>query len=159
MSLSRKSKAVFTATGLSTDLCRLVGEYLGSDLALLPKQNFYDIEIGGKSYIKFPNWNGYNFPVGTNLHLNEWIVKKRTPKSYVVAYSKTIVICENLKGITYKFSAHIPELDRVRRIFPFRRKLNTERILKDLSDRTYVVLNCDTKIVGSGKNFIIDFQR
>ena len=159
MSLSKKSKAVAQTSGLSTDLCRLVGEFVGADLPLLPRMKFYDMEVGGHTYVRASKRFGfYTCMVGKNLHLNEWIVKKRTPKSYVVQYSQSIIVCESELGVTYKFHADVPEhKNKVKRIFPFRRKMQTALILKKLSEKSFITLS--GLLCTSNNDFYLDFQR
>ena len=155
--LSKQSREVERATGIGVDLSRLVGEYIGTDLPLLPGECFYDIELGGYSFVKMAQDFGlYSGIIGKNIHVNEWVVKRRTPQSYVVKYRQTSVICETDFGLTYKYYAVLKEhVNRVRRIFPFRRKLQpNQHILEELEERKYDVLACTSKARTNGDFFL-----
>ena len=158
--LSKQSQAVNIIASIGTDMSRLIGQFAGNDLPLQPGDSFYDIEIGGFSHVKMARHFGlYTGIIGKNLHINEWIVKRRTPQSYVVEYVNTAVVCETDFGLTYKYRAHLPGYsDGVRRIFPFRRKLKTTNILKELSERNYVVLLCKSKIRKDNGDFYLTFS-
>ena len=158
--LSKKSREVELATGIGVDLSRLVGEFAGTDLTLLPGECFYDIELGGYSFVKMAQDFGlYSGIIGKNIHVNEWVVKKRTPKSYVVQYKQTSIICETDFGLTYKYHVMLKEnANRVRRIFPFRRRLQpNQHILEELDERKYDILACTSKVRNNG-DFYLKFS-
>ena len=157
MNLSKKSREVAETTGIGVDLSRLVGEYAGNDLYLLPGQCFYDIEMEGYSFVKTTPDLGWNSGIiGKNIHVNEWIVKKRTPKSYVIRYNQTAVVCETDFGLTYKYRAILPKKN-VRRVFPFRRKIQTAQILKELAERNCAFLVCSSTVHRNG-DFYLKFS-
>ena len=160
MKLSKQSQAVNVIARLGTDLSRLVGEFAGNDLALLPGDSFYDIEIGGFSHVKMARHFGlYTGIIGKNLHINEWIVKRRTPESYVVRYEKTVIVCETDFGLTYRYKATLFKPGTCeRRIFPFRRKVKTPAILKELADRNYVTLLCKSTVRRANGDFYLTFS-
>ena len=160
MKLSKQSNIVVSTTPLGTDLSRLVGEFAGYDLALLPGDSFYDIEIGGFSHVKLARDFGlYSGVIGKNLHINKWLVKRRTPESYLVQYVETAVVCETDFGLTYKYRADLPIYNKaVRRVFPFRRKLKTPDILKELAQRNYVILLCKSAIRKANGDFYLTFS-
>ena len=158
--LSKKSSVVELVTGIGVDLSRLVGEYTGTDLSLLPGEFFYDVDEGGYSFVRMAQDLGlYSGIIGKNIHVNEWIVKKRTPHSYIVTYKQTSVICETDFGLTYRYPAVLKEYkNRVRRIFPFRRRLQpNQHILEELEERTYDVLECTATLRKNG-DFYLDFS-
>ena len=159
--ISKSAEAVRIYTVLGTELSRLVGEFMGADLSLLPHQNFYDVELGGHTYIHANGKFGlYTCLMGRNIYIHEWVVKQRTPKSYVVRYSQTIIICEGGDDVAYKYHCKLQEKkDIVKRIYPFRRKMKTEQILRDLSDRTFTVLRHDTEVMNWDGNLYLNFHR
>lgn len=160
MHLSPKSKIVAEITGIGKDLSRLVGEFGGTDLHLLPGDSFYDISMGGYSFVKMARDFGlYSGIIGKNIHVNEWLVKKRTPKSYVVEYRRTVVVCETDFGLTYKYCAKLSGYDKcIRRVFPFRRKMQTTHVFKELAEREYAVLLCTSKFQTNG-DFYLNFSQ
>ena len=160
MSLSKTSNEVLATAKIGKDLSRLVGQFAGTDLELLPGSTFYEIEMGGHSYIKCNDFGIYSGLVGRNIHVNEWVVKKRTPKSYIVKYSKTTVVCESDYFVSYKYMAELPNYKNVeKRIFPFRRKISSSQILEDLANRHYLVLICNSKVQTTNGDFYLEFSK
>ena len=159
MSLSKTSNEVLNTAKIGKELSRLVGEFAGTDLELLPGSKFYEIERGGYSYIKYKDLGLYRGVIGRNLHVNEWVVKKRTPESYIVKYSKTTVVCESDYFVSYKYEAELPNYKNVeKRIFPFRRKISSSQILEDMANRHYLVLICNSKVLSKNGDFYLEFS-
>ena len=159
MHLSKTSDEVLNTAKIGKELSRLVGEFAGTDLELLPGAKFYDIESGGFTYIK-STFGIYSGIIGRNLHVNEWIVKKRTPKSYIVKYSKTTVVCESDYFVSYKYVAELPNYKNVeKRIFPFRRKVKSSQIMEDLANRHYLVLICQSPVHCDKGDFYLEFSK
>ena len=159
MTISKRSAAVDSISGLGRDISRLVGEFNGWDLALQPNELFYDCEVGGRSYVKCKEFGIYSCMLGKNLHLNEWRVCRRTPKSYVVEYNRTIVICGH-GYVAYKYRCMLPKYkNKMRRIFPFRRKTDSRELLRKLSERTYFILSCAKSIQTTNGDFYLDFSQ
>lgn len=156
MSLSKTSGAVLTTANIGTDLSRLVGEFCGTDLYLLPGSKFYDMERGGFTFIKC-ELGLYSGIIGRNCHVNEWIVKKRTPKSYIVEYSRTTVVCESDYFVSYKYMVELPKYKNlVKRIFPFRRKVDTSELMDQLANRHYLILLCKSLKGTQNGNFYLE---
>ena len=159
MSLSKTSNEVLNTAKIGKELSRLVGEFAGTDLELLPGSKFYEIERGGYSYIKYKDLGLYRGVIGRNLHVNEWVVKKRTPESYIIKYNKTTVVCESDYFVSYKYVAELPNYKNVeKRIFPFRRKISSSQILEDLANRHYLVLICNSKVLSKNGDFYLEFS-
>ena len=160
MSLSKTSNEVFNIAKIGTELSRLVGEFAGTDLELLPGSKYYEIERGGHSYIKCKDFGLYSGIIGRNFHVNEWIVKKRTPKSYIVKYSNTTVVCESDYFVSYKYVAKLPNYKNVvKRIFPFRRKIKSSQIMEDLGNRHYLMLISNSTVHSSNGDFYLEFSK
>ena len=160
MSLSKRSRAVYVATTQSTDICRLIGEFLGTDLPLKPRDKFYDLEIGGLSFIAC-NFEGFRCVLGKNIHLNEWTVRSRTPKSYILKYCQTIVVCAGDVGVTYRFKCELAKYseNKIKRVFPFRRTQPNASLLQNLCERASLILSCGTKTRESEGDFYRDFSK
>jgi len=114
---------------------------------------------GGYSFVKMARDFGlYSGIIGKNIHVNKWVVKKRTPKSYIVSYINTAVVCETDFGLTYKYSAKLSGYNKcIRRIFPFRRKMQTSHVFQELAEREYVVLLCTSKVQSKNGDFYLNF--
>jgi len=160
MSLSKRSRALYHTSTLSTDLCRVIGEYAGNDLHLKPRQMFYDLEIGGLSYISC-NFEGFRCVLGKNVHLNEWIVRSRTAKSYVLEYVSTVVVCAGDIGLTYRFKCELDKYkgNKVRRVFPFRRTQPDASLLRRLCERAGFILASGTRTRECEGDFYVDFSK
>ena len=159
MNLSKTSEAVRTTAKIGTDLSRLVGEFCGTDLYLLPGSKFYDTEKGGFSFIKC-DLGLYSGIIGRNFHVNEWIVKKRTPKSYIVQYSRTTVVCESDYFVSYKYMVELANYKNlVKRIFPFRRKEDTSQLMDQIANQHYLVLICKSLECTANGNFYLEVNR
>ena len=112
-----------------------------------------------RSYVKCKEFGIYSCMLGKNLHLNEWRVCRRTPKSYVVEYNRTIVICGH-GYVAYKYRCMMPKYkNKMRRIFPFRRKTDSRELLRKLSERTYFILSCANSIQTTNGDFYLDFSQ
>ena len=160
MSLSKTSNEVLATAKIGKDLSRLVGQFAGTDLDLLPGSKFYEIERGGNSFIKCKDLGLYSGLVGRNIHVNEWIVKKRTPESYIVKYSKTTVVCESDYFVSYKYVVELLHYKNVeKRIFPFRRKIDSSQIMQDLANRHYLVLICNSMAYSANGDFYLEFSK
>jgi len=159
MSLSKTSNEVLATAKIGKDLSRLVGQFAGTDLELLPGSTFYEIEMGGHSYIKCNDFGIYSGLVGRNIHVNEWVVKKRTPKSYIVKYSKTTVVCESDYFVSYKYVVELLHYkNKEKRIFPFRRKIDSSKIMEDLASHQYLVLTCNSMAYTANGDFYLEFK-
>ena len=114
-----KESSILKKCGLPKVLCRLIGEFSGFDLYLKPGNFFFDYTASGSTYV---NLDGLNLFIGDNMNISKWLIKKRTPKSYLVEYDSTLVTCEVRPGRVYRFVTSFEQLNGIRRIFPFRRK-------------------------------------
>ena len=86
-------------------------------------------------------------------------MKKRTPKSYIVKYSNTTVVCESDYFVSYKYVAELPNYKNVeKRIFPFRRKIKSSQIMEDLANRHYLMLISNSTVHCTNGDFYLEFS-
>ena len=149
-----KESNVLKKHGVPTVLCRIIGEFAGCDLHLKPGQFFFDYTASGRTYV---NLDGLTLFIGDNMNISKWLIKKRTPKSYVVEYDSTLVNCEVQTGRVYRFITTFEQLNGSRRIFPFRR--STVGIERPIFDTALLLVITDSSYVNTSRpgNVIISF--
>ena len=162
MTLSKSSNIVYQKTRIGKDSSRLIGEFAGFDLNLQPGSTFSDIENGGNTFVKCKEYAMYSSIIGRNVHVNYWTVKERTPKSYIVQYVNTTVVCESDYFVSYKYNVVLPNYkNRIKRIFPFRRKIKKSEvttILEEIAKHEYLVLKCKSTTQGANGDLYLDLS-
>ena len=160
MSLSESSNLVYQKTRIGKDSSRLIGEFAGCDLYLQPGSTFFDIENGGSTYVKCQEYAMYSSIIGRKSQVNSWLGKKRTPKSYIVQYLNSTVVCESDYFVSYKYNVVLPNYrNRIKRIFPFRRKIqksDVTTILDEIAKHEYLVLKCRSTAQGANGDLFLE---
>lgn len=120
MKLSKSAQALYENSALSAIAAKLVGEFAGTDVALLPGAFHYTLTDGRFSYRYMTHGDRMCAQqVGENRHLHCWRIKRRTPCSYVTAYDHTVVVVHGRHGVCRKFTFEFPRLKGMqRRFFP-----------------------------------------
>lgn len=156
MQLSKSAHIILEKSQLPLILCKLVGEFAGTDVALLRGDSFFELERGGTTFVALDE---KRYVLGDNIHVHQWLVKRRTPKSYVIQYKDTVVVCEN-GWACYKYNAVSKKLEgKEKRIFPFRRKLKNDQknVVSNIIERNYQSLPPNVKVVPISHNFFVQF--
>ena len=147
-------RALFDMHLFNSDMCKLIGEYAGFDVSLLRGETYYTLCSGRASYVH-NNTYKLNTLLGTNRYVHKWLVKKRTPCSYVCDYQGTTVICHSLGGEVYKFE-HTFEPITNKRFFP-NRVLDVQAHLREYINQPFQVI--DASIVDINyKKFVGHFM-
>ena len=143
MKLSVQMQTAFDTCILDFFMCKLVGEFAGFDVPLLRGDTYYTLTSGRSSYV---HNNSYRFSslLGTNRHVHKWLIKKRTPCSYIADYQGTTVICHSIAGDVFKFEHKFEHINSNRRFFP-NRKLDVQSHLKGYIDQPFNKI--DTRVV------------
>ena len=158
MQLSKSMTKFFNCTNLSRDLCKLIGEFLGSDVPLKRGNEYYVLESGGETLIKSRKFGHlYISSLGRNRHIHVYTIFRRTPCSYIGNYKHTIVVCHGRKGALKFVTTFSRFKHKQRRFFP-NKKIDVQRYLKEYSQLSFQEVPQSTKIENSFGNFYLENQ-
>lgn len=154
--ISHFTKSILDITPLCRIECKIIGEFCGMDTNLLPGDVFVEHQKAGRTFFKRDN--GLYFSIGSNYNVLLWKIKKRTPKSYIVEYIRSLIIVDTHDSVLYKFEIEQEEhKNKCKRVFPLRRKF---KYLRDtlgglLHKNTYYIFDGSAEIIQRNGNFII----
>jgi len=154
--ISQHTLTILEHTPLSRVESKIIGEFIGMDTSLFAGEIFMEQKKIGKTYFK--RQNGFYFAIGSNYNILMWKIKKRTPKSYVIEYVRSIIVVDTYDGVLYKFNITENELkNKVKRVFPLRRKFkNAHDILTGLLTQTkYYCFSGKCEVLQENGNFIV----
>ena len=152
--LSKQSKHIFENSALPKALIKTIGQFAGYDVSGRRGTFWHEVEWGGTSFIKMPNSGCSLF--GKNVHVHRYTIKRRTPRSYLLEYVDSTVICKSFAGFSYKFTTMFP-ISKIRRVFPLRRKNDEDQdsILNSICDDYHFPVQSIKKI---NNNFLLNFN-
>ena len=157
MKLSKSASALYENCCLTAIAAKLVGEFAGTDVSLLPGAFHYTLTDGEYSY-RYLTHEGRMcaHQVGENRHLHCWRVKRRTPCSYVTVYDHTVVVVHGRRGVCRKFNFNFPHLTGMERRFFPGSHLDVQTHLKEYVDMFDNMPDCE---VSHSKfdNFFLSF--
>ena len=120
MKLSPETNAIFNSTCLNKIESKIIGEFAGTDVHLLPGEEFHEVIRYGCTYVTRSDSRSYL--VATNYIEHIYTIHRRTPKSYVVSYKTSIIYAYcSAHNEVFKIVTQMPDLlgFKSKRIFPF----------------------------------------
>ena len=156
MKLSKSARAVAESAELSGIAAKLIGEFAGTDVSLLPGDVYYTLVPGGRTFNKFErDGTLYANNVAENQYLHEWKVRRRTPCSIVTEYWRTVVICHGIdtcRKFTYTLPSH---RGWMRRFFP--KNADQQIFARQHAEMFDFLPDCTISYTRRG-NFFLEFE-
>lgn len=124
MKLSKESIAILNSTTLNKVEAKIIGEFSGHDVDLLPGQIFEEPFKRGRTFAFVKSSHAFSTILGSNFVFHRYTVVRRTPKSYMVRYKETVVYCVSQTSNTiylFQFVSDRLQHPNPHRVFPLYR--------------------------------------